>query len=207
MKSCFDLENGIKIDEVILAHLLGADDLILFSGTAEGLQKHLDSLYEFCWKNQLIVNTTKTKVMIFGPKSCKQNVVFKFNEVSVYIVKEYKYLDFVISSVQKLNGNIFKNHFDYIPEKASKAMYTIVHSTNELGKLPIRTGIKLFDTVVKPIIEYGSELWSVYKGCNIMEKVHIKFLKMLLGVKSNTSNLMVYGDLGRFPLQLTVLSV
>ena len=203
MKSCFDLENGIKIDEVILAHLLWADDLILFSGTAEGLQKHLDSLYEFCRKNQLIVNTTKTKVMIFGPKSCMQNVVFKFNEGSVDIVKEYKYLGVVISSVQKLNGNIFKNHFIYISEKASKAMYTIVHSTNELGKLPIRTGIKLFDTVVKPIIEYGSELWSVYKGCNIMEKVHIKFLKMLLGVKSNTSNLMVYGDLGRFPLQLS----
>ena len=76
----------------------------------------------------------------------------------------------VISSVQKLNGNIFKNHFVYISEKASKAVYTIVHLTNELGKLPIRTGIRLFDTVVKPIIEYGPNYGQFTKAVILWKK-------------------------------------
>ena len=50
MKSCFDLENAIKIDEVILAHLLWADDLILFSGRAEGLQNILIVFTNFAGK-------------------------------------------------------------------------------------------------------------------------------------------------------------
>ena len=60
------------------------------------------------------------KLLTYGPKSCMQNVVFKFNEGTVDIVKEYKYLGVVISSVQKLNGNVFKNHFVYISEKPQK---------------------------------------------------------------------------------------
>ena len=38
--------------------------MLLFDG-AKGLQKQLDGLLQFCEKNFIIVNETKTKVMIF----------------------------------------------------------------------------------------------------------------------------------------------
>ena len=59
-------EFGVVMGDNILAHLLWADDLILFSDTPEGLQKRLDGLMRFCSKNQMIVNELKTKCMAFG---------------------------------------------------------------------------------------------------------------------------------------------
>ena len=68
-------EVGICIGETIVAHLLWADDLMLFSNTENGLQKQLDGLKLFCANNKMIVNETKTKLMIFG-KDYTRNVSF-----------------------------------------------------------------------------------------------------------------------------------
>ena len=59
-------EVGICIGETIIAHLLWADDLMLFSNTENGLQKQLDGLKLFCANNKMIVNETKTKLLVFG---------------------------------------------------------------------------------------------------------------------------------------------
>ena len=46
---------------------------------------------------------------------------------------------------------------------------------------------------------YGSEIWGFYKSDDI-GKVHMRFLKQVLGVRKQTSNIAVYRELGRFPL-------
>ena len=56
---------GIEISMLKLFLLLYADDTIIFSESAEGLQKGLDVLKDCCDKWKLIVNTNKTKIMIF----------------------------------------------------------------------------------------------------------------------------------------------
>jgi hypothetical protein len=33
-----------------------------------------------------------------------------------------------------------------------------------------------------------------------LEKVHVQFCKLLLDLKTSTPNVMVYGELGRYPL-------
>ena len=68
-------EVGICIGETIVAHLLWADDLMLFSNTEKGLKKQLDGLKLFSANNKMIVNETKTKLMIFG-KDYTGNVLF-----------------------------------------------------------------------------------------------------------------------------------
>ena len=50
---------------VIVPLLLYADDLVLMSESASGLQKQLDALASFCEQRQLTVNLSKTKVVIF----------------------------------------------------------------------------------------------------------------------------------------------
>ena len=49
---------------VLVPLLLYADDLILMSTTAPGLQKRLDALASLCDKRQLTVTLSKTKIMI-----------------------------------------------------------------------------------------------------------------------------------------------
>ena len=72
-------EVGICVSKEIVVHLLWADDLILFSDSAEGLQKQLDGLYKYCAKNHMIVNETKNKVMCFGKNT---EIQVKYNGFS-----------------------------------------------------------------------------------------------------------------------------
>ena len=69
--------------------------------------------------------------------------------------------------------------------------------------LDLKTKISLlvFDSRVTPMLVYGSEVWGV-QGFDCIDKIHIKFLKMLSGVRPQTPNFAVYGELGRFPLSV-----
>ena len=58
----------------------------------------------------------------------------------------------------------------------------------------------MFDSYILPILEYNSMLWCMGKQHNDMEKVQIRYLKSLLGVRKQTPTLAVYAETGRFPL-------
>ena len=45
--------------------LLYADDIVLMSETEEGLQNGLSMLSDYCKSSKLVINTDKSKVMIF----------------------------------------------------------------------------------------------------------------------------------------------
>jgi hypothetical protein len=65
--------------------------------------------------------------------------------------------------------------------------------------LAITEKVKLFDTMVSPILSYSSEIWGFHYSSNI-ENVHIRFLKQQLRVHSRACNTAVYGEFGRYPL-------
>ena len=48
------------------------------------------------------------------------------------------------------------------------------------------------------ILNYGCEVWEFSKSKDI-EKIHLKFLKLILGVTKSTSSMAVYGETGRYP--------
>jgi hypothetical protein len=74
--------------------------------------------------------------------------------------------------------------------------------------LPIDLQLDLFDKMVLPILTYGCEVWGLenIKVINIIEKLHLKFCKFILNVKSSTPTVVVYGELGRYPLYIDVYS-
>jgi hypothetical protein len=53
-------------EELKIKALMYAEDLILISGTREGLQKQIDKLSDFWEERKLDVNSKKTKIMIFN---------------------------------------------------------------------------------------------------------------------------------------------
>ena len=52
-------EFGVCIGEMIIVHILWADDLILMPDSPECLQHHIKGLLRFCTKNLLLVNTVQ----------------------------------------------------------------------------------------------------------------------------------------------------
>lgn len=99
-------------------------------------------------------------------------------------------------------GGSFNTAKKKLVEQAQKALYAVYYKVRNM-RLPIDLQLKIFDSLVSPILLYGSEVLGVGKNYNI-EKVHLQFLKRILGVRITTPNFLIYGDLGRYPLYINI---
>ena len=87
-----------------------------------------------------------------------------------------------------------------LSEQAMKALFS-VNSLFDSVSLNVSEKIKLFDTMVLPFLWYGCEVWGFHAALDV-ERVHLKFLKQILGVRTQTCNNAVYGEIGRAPLSV-----
>ena len=60
-------------------------------------------------------------------------------------------------------------------------MFTLFTKARKLH-LPVDVQLELFDAVVTPVVLYGSEIWC-YEGCEILEKLHSQFSKIIVCLK------------------------
>jgi hypothetical protein len=72
-----------------------------------------------------------------------------------------------------------------------------------LYQLSVEIQLDLFDKMIKPILLHGCKVWGFGKN-EVLERVHLKFYKILLNLKSSTPNYMVYGELGRYPIDIDI---
>ena len=180
-------------------YLLFADDIVLFSDTAEGLQKQISLFWGYCRLWQLIVNLPKSKVVIYNKGYVDETYEFKIGEDRLEICESYKYLGLWCSN----SPNTFAKNYTYLSQQAKKALYAIKsYTTPSLGKLHPNLALKLFDSLISPILMYGSEILYNGREQNDFEKIHLSYLKNMLGVRRQTPTLAIYGDTGHFPLLL-----
>ena len=196
LDSYLSLEYGVCIGDEIVAHLLWADDLILFSDTCHGLQKQLHGLKQFYYNNHMIVNEMKTKVMVFGnPKRSKKN----FNQKCIEEVKNYKYLGNIISSTRLPNQDPLKSTYKFLSDQAMKAVFNMRRKVTSIGELPPNIMLNLFDALIKPILIYGSDVWGIKsKLWGEADKIFLRCIRCILRVKATTNNIMTTGECGRF---------
>ena len=187
--------DGDEIEQFQKFILLFADDTLLLAETENELQYMLNKLCIYCKKWNIIVNTDKTKIMVFKLSLRPIPLNIYFDEILLESVNNFIYLGVNVSS----NGKFFQVQ-KHLSEQATKAMFALKNLfDNKL--LCIEDKLKLFDSLVQPILMYGSEIWGFHKADDV-EKVHVRFLKQILGVRLQTSNIAVYGELGRFPLAI-----
>ena len=180
-------------------YLLFADDIVLFSDTAEGLQKQISLFWGYCRLWQLIVSLPKSKIVIYNKGYADETYEFKIGEDRLEICESYKYLGLWCSN----SPNIFAKNYTYVSQQAKKALYAIKsYTTPSLGKLHPNLALKLFDSFKSPILMYGSEILYNGREQNDFEKIHLSYLKNMLGVRRQTPTLAIYGDTGHFPLLL-----
>ena len=96
------------------------------------------------------------------------------------------------------NGN-FALAIKQLSEKALHALYNI--------KRWLNSAIKIFDSIISPILLYNAEVWGVYIKNDfnnwdklLVEKVHLKFCKLYWGIGRKTSNIASRSELGKYPL-------
>lgn len=195
--------------------LMYADDLILLSRSELGLQVLLNRLGDYCRKWRMDVNTDKTKVMKFSGNGHKCKTVFLYKDRPIENVPNYKYLGIEFNSCGSWSSAISN-----ISNRGLKALFLLKGYICS-GNIKPCLGLKLFDQMIKPILCYGSELWSAFDSNKKsiqnkdgiakfldsldIEKVHVKFCKFILGVNKRAVNLAVKGELGRFPIGISCM--
>ncbi|MCU7801013.1 MAG: reverse transcriptase family protein [gamma proteobacterium symbiont of Lucinoma myriamae] len=172
-------EDLLTIDHIQIFLLLFADDTLLLSESKQGLQNLLDKLHLYCTKWNVTVNIEKTKVMVFKNGTRLENVDFYYNNMKLEMVKKFTYLGVIISS----NGKFYQSQ-KHLAEQARKALFSL-NNLFDCTMLHIKDKLKLFDCMILPILMYGCEIWGFHDSSDI-ERVHLKFLKQLLGVRSQT---------------------
>lgn len=119
--------------------------------------------------------------------------------------------------------------------KGLKAYFSMTSSLDSRC-VPKDTLMKLFDSLVLPVVAYGSNIWLAEskakftstvtrmderpQACTAsdpklllpnlaldpVESLHLKFLKWTIGVGAKTSNTAVWGDTGKMPLAIELYS-
>ena len=175
--------------------ILFADDIVLFTTDPVSLQSQIDNLYEYSIIWGLKININKTKVCIFEKRRQNHNTEIYINGEKIEIVDSFTYLGVKLTYTGNMSGAI-----NALSNQALKAYHSLLSLFDRVS-LDIKTKLRLFDSMIVPILLYVAEVWGAF-NCSEVDKLHNRFCKHILGVKLQTSNQAVYGELGRFPLSV-----
>ena len=188
---------GVKLVHSKLRLLLFADALVLLSETTQDMQRAVDLLNEYCDIWDLKINLIKTKLIPFSNHRTPINPIhILLNGSEIQVVKKYKYLGILLSA----NGSL-KPAIDILAAQANKALFSLMKSATRLQYPSPLILSHLFDSLVRPITEYASEIWTPSES-DEMEVLHRRFCKFALELPTSTTNIAVYSDLGRVPLSI-----
>ena len=146
---------------------------------------------------KLTVNTSKTKIMVFSRGKVKRFPTFTFGNNIIEVVSDYVYL-----GVKMNYNNNFAKAIRKQLDQGRKAQFSMLVKARKLD-LPIDIQCKLFDSLVSPVLLYGCEIWG-YQDIEMLEIFYRKFLKKILSLRPSTPSCMIYGEVGKLPIQVSV---
>ena len=191
-----------------------ADDSQLISTSPQGLQRALGILQSFCNTHGLLVNVDKTRIMQIGEH---REFPWTYNSEAIAGVQEYKNLGMTVRST----GHFAQGCADSLTTSGARAMHALLSRCSGLHIHSPQLMLRLFDSLVRPVLSYGCEVWGLDYGMQVhghlvelragtetrrkvkpdgQELLHKKFVKRVLGVCDSTPDIIIMGEVGRLPL-------
>ena len=111
-------------------------------------------------------------------------------------MKSYKYLGEWFST----NGK-FTRATEYLSDKSKKATFSLKTTLKELRHPPIQIVLQLCESILKPVMCYGCEVWGFNENKDL-DGIELQFLKYILHLPLSAPTTAVRGELGQLPLHL-----
>ena len=178
--------------------LLYAGDLVIVANTKLDLQRKLDRLHQYCIKKCLSVNIKKSKILVINSR--KPTGSFRFSTDTLEEVDSFKYLGVTFCR----NGSFLQAQ-ENLASQARRTQASLDCHIMQHKHLP-NVIFELCDTLIKPILLHGSEIYGSSMSKDI-EQVHANFIKkIVLAVKPSKNNcfIYIYVETGRYALQIDV---
>ena len=147
---------GAVIGGIFISALGFADDIVLIADCPKKLQALQDICHNWCRRNGMTFNNNKCKLMMLN--SPRKDIEFKLGKAILEIITKYKYLGVVLSN--KRLTSLFTHHFKLVIERAEKRLNCIRHFGFNSDGLRPATCIAMYKVLVRPILEYASQVLS-----------------------------------------------
>ena len=189
-KALKNAEMGIMIAGRRVPLLMYADDIVLLASTPRELAAMNTIVSDFAHKNRFQFNGRKSAVMAFNTPPNTLKAVKEANWIlfgkRVEVVDKYTYLGTVTTTIE---GD-WRQHVLSAISQAKKRSNDLLYMMRYDRGIRPRTAVTLWQSLVRPILEYSSEIWSGQIPRYLTQKaeaVQLKFLKGVLGLHKNGS--------------------
>ena len=192
-------ENGIrwrfttKLDDLDFA-----DDVALLSSTKQHIQNKTTKMSEEAKRVGLTINKIKTKVMRINAKS-QENVTVDGQDISE--VDEFTYLGAIIC---KEGGGMKDMKIRISKARGTFSRLRKIWNTKNITR---RTKLRIFKSLVVPVLLYGCETWRMNKGDdNRIDVFQNKCLRRIFKIewKDHIKNKDILDQAGMKPLSKEV---
>jgi hypothetical protein len=181
---------GIWVAGRLLPILMYADDMVMLAKTQAELKKMNAIATAFAFRNRFEFNGEKSGVMQFNTSGtqrarCLAEPWELFGE-QVKVVSKYEYL----GTDTPADGLKWRDHVNASIAKAKRRSADLLWVCRGDRGIRPRTAVTLWHSLVRPLLEYGSELWAgqITKTQEVeAERVQMTFLRGTLGLHENGS--------------------
>ena len=138
------------------------------------------------------INVQKTKIVVYrnGGRLANKEVWY-LNNNTIEVVPKFRYLGLQFSS-----SGLWSAAQAELARRASRGMFCIKNFAYNSKIHDVNILLKLFDSCIGPILNYGSEIWGFHQGTDI-ERVCDNFYKFTTKLPRNCNNIAARGELGR----------
>ena len=173
---------GCVMNDMIINHILYADDIVLISPSSRGLAQLIKVCERYGIEHNIIFNVSKCAIMNFKSECMPRFNVpeFKLNAEVISVVDNFKYLGHILSNSMKDDDDIARQR-----KKIFIQGNTLIR---KFYMCSIDVKIELFRSYCSSL--YTSQLWTRYTGCAI-RKLYTAYhnsLKILIGVSTREAN-------------------
>lgn len=140
------------------------------------LQLYIDTVVEWLKENGLLINVTTCPVISFYKSKVRNPLFFEYKLTDPPLQRVSEVRDMGIYFDSNLT---FKYHIDYVVSRVSRLIGCIKRTTTDF-KDP-QAIIHLYQSLVLPIIVFGSKIWSQYTQVDFkrLECVQYKILRFI----------------------------
>jgi hypothetical protein len=190
--------DDITLDGITISHVVQADDVALFSTTAAGVQRRVDTFFAWCMTNFMVISVIKTQWMLFGPLPRTLPIIY-VGPAPIKLVDKYKYVGIWFTSTSRL---IFSRHYSVKASKARSVSYATFSVDSFVGVLPPRKGLMLYKARVDPHLTSGCEVvLDVDRSLSLaLETPQIHFLRRLLRLNRRSMLAVLFTETGIMPI-------
>ncbi|KAF6214375.1 hypothetical protein GE061_009115 [Apolygus lucorum] len=190
---------GVSINSLTeITSLFYADDLALLADSYAGMRRLLRVLHLYCEQNELTVNSSKSKVIVFQRKGRPKSYEFPCGNANLEVVSSFCFL-----GVRFSRSGLFSDHAKLAIQKgvaAYKAIWSVVFRSGVNSPASWKT---LFGSAIASTALYSCETWGFYR-MDALERIQVRAFKALLGLAWSTPDCLVRTELGLAPMELSV---